>query len=251
MPIPSLALIPLLTLALATKHQTEAVSQKCVIGYVQDYPDRPAILQQINFTKITHLNVAFANPTDDSGTMLVPPNLPALVGAAHQNHVKVLISIGGGGASMNETDRARYFSLISDQNRSAFVQKLADYLETNQLDGLDVDLEGPAINKDYTAFVKDLSSKTKSKGKLLTAAVSAWFGGDQITPEAANEFDYVNVMAYDETGPWDPSKPGQHSSMSYTKKSVDYWLAKGVSKSKLVVGVPFYGYGFGQDFTKD
>src|SRR5947209_18567923 len=39
--------------------------------------------------------------------------------------------------------------------------------------------------------------------------------------------------------------------MEYNKRSVDYWIDKGVPRRKLVVGVPFYGYGFGDAFTPD
>jgi GH18 family chitinase len=228
-----------------------ALKGKVVIGYVQDYSDSPVNIDQIDFTKVTHLNVAFANPVDATGSISVPPNLSTLVSRAHQNGVEVLISIGGGGASTEEAGRQQYFKLISEPARSAFVQKLADYVEVNHLDGLDLDLEGPAINNDYTAFADDLAAALKPRGRLLTAAVSAWYGGDQITAEALGHFDLVNVMAYDATGPWDPSKPGQHSSLEYTKKAVSYWLDRGVPKSKIVVGVPFYGYGFGDAFTKD
>jgi GH18 family chitinase len=53
-------------------------------------------------------------------------------------------------------------------------------------------------------------------------------------------------MAYDKTGPWRPSAPGQHSPMSYVTDHLDYWSKeRNMPKEKLVVGVPFYGYGFG------
>jgi len=247
-----LTILSLLAGAVHGPFASQNHKSKVVIGYVQDYADSPTpALDQIDFKKITHLNVAFANPTDADGNLSVPPSLAEIVGQAHQNGVKVLISIGGGGVSEDAKARQLYFDLISDKNRAGFVQKLAAYVDSNQLDGLDVDLEGPAINKDYEAFVAELAKDLKPKKKLLTAAVSAWFGGDQITAKAFGHFDLINVMAYDATGPWDKTKPGQHSSMEYTKKSVDYWLNRGVPKSKLVLGVPFYGYGFGDAFTKD
>ena len=63
-------------------------------------------------------------------------------------------------------------------------------------------------------------------------------------------FDFINIMAYDGTGPWNPDVAGKHSSLEYSRKSVDYWLGRGLLKSKAVLGVPFYGYGFGQAFRK-
>jgi len=220
---------------------------KLVVGYVQDTQDT---INRIDFGKITHLNVAFANPVDDAGNLSVPPNLAEIVGRAHKSGVKVLISIGGGFVSSDDSARGRYFNLISDGNRSGFIRRLADYVGQNHLDGIDVDLEGPAINKDYAAFVGDLSSALKPKGRLVSAALSDGFGGDQVTSEALSHFDLVNVMAYDASGPWQPAKPGPHSSFDFAKACVAYWLGRGVPKSKIVLGVPFYGWGFGDAFNQ-
>ena len=63
-------------------------------------------------------------------------------------------------------------------------------------------------------------------------------------------FDFVNVMAYDATGSWNPKAPGQHSSIEFAKRNVDYWRKRGLPPSKTVLGVPFYGYGFGKAFRK-
>lgn len=57
-------------------------------------------------------------------------------------------------------------------------------------------------------------------------------------------------MAYDGAGPWEPNAPGQHSSLPFARGNIDYWLRRGLPKSKAVLGVPFYGYGFGEAFKK-
>jgi chitinase len=116
----------------------------------------------------------------------------------------------------------------------------------HNFDGLDVDIEGPSINKDYGAFIADLSKAFKPKGKLLTAALSKGYGGDNVPSSVFSDFDFVSVMAYDGTGPWAPNRPGQHSSMEFARDNVDYWIKRGLPKSKTVLGVPFYGYGFGE-----
>lgn len=38
--------------------------------------------------------------------------------------------------------------------------------------------------------------------------------------------------------------------MEFAKRNVDYWLKRGLPASKTVLGVPFYGYGFGKAFRK-
>jgi GH18 family chitinase len=56
-------------------------------------------------------------------------------------------------------------------------------------------------------------------------------------------------MAYDLTGFWNPDKPGPHSPYSFAEQSIAYWEQQGLSKEKMTLGLPFYGYDF-TDLTK-
>ena len=216
-----------------------------VIGYAPNYNgDLAAFSETIDYARLTHVNIAFENPANDDGDLSFDPQDATLVTKAHAAGVKVLVSIGGGGASGNTELMKRYFWLTSPTRRAGFVRKVADYVTAHDLDGLDVDLEGPSINGDYGAFVRDLGVALSAKGKLLTAALSKGYGGDQVPTEALKAFDYVSVMAYDATGPWAPNRPGPHSSLEFAKDAAQYWVKRGLPKSKLVLGVPFYGYGF-------
>ena len=150
-----------------------------------------------------------------------------MIAEAHARNVKVLVSIGGGGVPDNSVLKARYFDLIADAKRAGFVARLSGYLADHGFDGLDVDLEGPAINRDYGAFIRELASALKPDGKLLTAALSRGFGGGNVPDFALEQLDFLNVMAYDGAGPWDPAKPGQHSSLDFAKGDVDYWAGRG------------------------
>jgi GH18 family chitinase len=221
-----------------------------VVAYIPNWAEVNDV-DPSSFAKLTHVNIAFENPVNDDGDLSFDPNDAPIVEKAHENRVKVLVSIGGGGESGNQKMIARYAALQSDQKRAAFVGKLVAYLNQHQFDGLDVDLEGPGIGKDYGPFISDLSKALIPTGKLLTSAVSQGYGGDQIPSEVLDLFSFVNVMAYDGTGPWDPKRPGQHSSMDYAKSNVAYWVGRGLPKSKAVLGVPFYGYGFGPAFRQD
>jgi GH18 family chitinase len=162
----------------------------------------------------------------------------------------MLVSIGGGAAAENTSLRDRYFHLLSVAKRVRFVAKLTEYVLAHGFDGLDVDIEGPSINEDYAIFIAELGGELAAKGKLLTAAVSKGYGGDRIPQSVFEHFDFVNIMAYDGTGPWSPNSPGQHSSMEFAQRNVAYWLDRGLPKAKTVLGVPFYGYGFGRAFRK-
>ena len=57
-------------------------------------------------------------------------------------------------------------------------------------------------------------------------------------------------MSYDHTGPWRPEKPGPHSPYAEAEAALTYFgVERRIPKDKLVLGVPFYGYGFGPDLT--
>src|SRR5439155_12514997 len=128
----------------------------------------------------------------------------------------------GGAASSDKTLQKRYFALLAEAGRAGFVAKLAGYVEAHHFDGLDVDIEGPSINEDYGAFIRDLAAALQPKGALLTAALSKGYGGDKVPGSVFEHFDFVNIMAYDGTGPWNPKAPGQHSSMEMARNSVEH-----------------------------
>ncbi len=222
-----------------------------VVAYVPNWIDLPAFAQTIDYHKVTHLNLAFENPVDAEGTLSFHAKNTALIEKARQEGVKILVSIGGGGAADNKTLQARYFDLIGSARRARFAATLADYVTTHQFDGLDVDLEGPSINEDYGGFIEALAKVFRERRLLLTAALSKGYGGNRVPDSVFAHFDFINIMAYDGTGPWNPNAPGQHSSMDFAKENVAYWLGRGLPREKAVLGVPFYGYGFGNAAGKN
>ncbi len=227
-----------------------AADEPKVVAYIPNRLDLPHFAEGIDYGKLTHINVAFENPVNDDGDFSFNEKDQALLVKAHEQHIPVLVSIGGGGVAGNKALLARYFALIAKDKRSGFSKRLAEYVDRHQFDGVDVDLEGPAINQDYGPFIEALSAVLEPGGKLLTAAVARDNGGAQISDSVFAHFNFVNIMAYDATGPWNPNRAGQHSSMDYAKTNVAYWLQRGLAKSKVVLGVPFYGYGFGDDYRK-
>lgn len=233
---------------MANPKSTAGVPRPKVIAYVPNWIDLTTFADTIDYAKITHINLAFENPVNDQGDLSFDAKDAVLVAKAHGHHVPVLVSLGGGSASEDKTLLGRYAELLTDAKRAGFVAKIAEYVGRHHFDGLDVDLEGPAIGKDYGAFVHDLARTLKPRGKRLTAALSQGYGGDQVPASVFQDLDFVNIMAYDGTGTWAPASPGQHSSFAFARSSVTYWLGRGLPRSRAVLGVPFYGYGFGKAF---
>jgi spore germination protein YaaH len=212
--------------------------QRTVV-YLPDYRGSLASWQtKIDYSRISYVNLSFADVNEAGDISYKDAGLDAFVAAAHQRGVKVCIAIGGA----NTIDNGGvYATILKDDQRDVFVGKLVAYAVDHQLDCVDVDLEGNGVNQYYEAFVTTLATKLHEKQKELTSAVSSWFG-DKITDKAIAAFDFVNVMAYDLHNPGGSSQPVQSSSVAESQAEVDYWVNRGLAKSKALFGVPFYGY---------
>src|SRR6187402_1043127 len=131
---------------------TTDVSGFKVIGYLPKYTSTLADhLNAFDFTKITHLNIAFFNP-DVNGNFPASQGtgLDTIVSKAHLNNVKVLLSLGGG------SNQSQYANLLTDANRQAFINKVVALVSLYNVDGIDVDLEGDNIDANYEAFITGL-----------------------------------------------------------------------------------------------
>jgi hypothetical protein len=193
---------------------------------------------KLDFSRITYLNLCFAAVDAGGNVSYKDQGLDAFVSAAHAKGGKVCMAIGGATVIDNG---GVYATILQDGSRDAFVGKLTQYAVDHQLDCIDVDLEGNGVNQYYEAFVTSLATQLHGKNKLMTAAVSSWFG-DKISDKAIQAFDFINVMAYDLHNPGGSTEPVQSSSVAEATQEVDYWVGRGLAKSKAVFGVPFYGY---------
>jgi len=199
-----------------------------VVAYVTDAAV-PAVIQ---YDKLTHINYAFLIPNEDGTFAQLNTWMPGeLVRLAHQQNVKVLISVGGWGWDKQFT------SLAANQvTRTAFVLNLVKIVEQYAFDGADIDWEFPdpdQSSQNFLALMKELRAALP-KDKLLTAAVAALGQNAAVIPsESFALVDFVNIMAYDNSGP-------QHSPMDFAQSALDYWLGRGLPPSKAVLGVPFY-----------
>ena len=209
-----------------------------VIGYVPDY--RLYAVNQIDFTKLTHVNYSFGNP-DASGNLVVTDITPLKTAITASNpNIQILLSIGGGAVNVGNWNAV----LSTSGSRASFITQLVNYTTTNNIAGVDVDLEWDfATNTNYSPFVLELKTALQAQNKMMTAALPGGTLFSVITPQALDAFDFINIMAYDYTGPWQPSSPGQHSSYAQAQSAVAFWKTK-VAASKLNLGVPFYSHTF-------
>ncbi len=210
------------------------------IGYIPFY--KVGMVDDLDFEGLTHLNIAFANPDSYGNLHTKTYDYSPLVKKAHAHDVDVFISLAGGGLSSELS--TLWETLMSPSNRSWYISKIAEYVLRNGLQGADMDLEWGDVNQYYSDFILEMRDTFDVYELGLTVALPAIKRFDPITDEALQAFDWINMMVYDARGPWNPDNPGPHASMDFALQAIDFWRGQGIPASKLVLGVPFYGYDF-------
>ena len=268
--------------ASAVTHQDvpAAGEPRRVVGYYADWTARRYPLAAIPASKLTHVNYAFgkigpdhrltfnraaalemASP-DDCTAPECPQGLFNQITLLKRKapHLKFLISVGGW------TDSGPFYEMAArEETRRTFAASCTEFLQTYpQFDGIDIDWEHPVIGgvepgqpRDAQNYVLLLAALREAigAGRLLTVAVSASPRGIEPLDYAGmvRSLDWVSVMTYDfhsgsqrrvgynaalhDNG--DPRDPRLN-----TSDAARALLAKGVPRSKLVVGVPFFGKGW-------
>jgi chitinase len=252
----------LMVLSLCSLLPARAADAPVMVGYFPAFKGLEARLESTRIDHYTHINIAFANP-DGSGELVRDGTMTCMRGGPAGNisvtalrdaaarlrakGAKVLLSVAGGVIPGCSGDWA---ALLGSDKRETVRRELLAIVDAAGLDGIDIDIEGELLTRvdregNYTPFIAALSAGLKAKGKLLTVATASYEGG-MIPVSSIRYFDLVMPMSYDAIGPnW--GQPGsEHSTEAQAKLDVALWLARGVKPERLVLGVPFYGYGFGK-----
>jgi len=159
--------------------------------------------------------------------------------------------------------------LKNAKSRIALEDRIAALVKEKGFDGIDIDFEGKkAATKDYfSTFLKGLAMRMPKHWIMCTietrTPVADRYYGATPPPDAttyANDFkainkycDRVRLMAYDQQGV-DVKLATEYASSSqlYAPIGDPAWVekvvnlaAKDISKKKLMIGIPTYGYEFG------
>lgn len=266
--------IPSSTLQKPTPVSPISPSKKYIVGYYASWgPSVNYPPSSIDASKLTHINYAFGNVSSDNKLVLSNssvdlPNFEGLRKLKLKNpSLKLLISVGGWGGS-------KYFSnaALTPESRETFANSCVNFIVTHGFDGVDLDWEFPVsggiagiINRpedkqNFTKLIQAIrqklneQSKKDSKKYLLTIAgapSTSYLKNIELT-NILPYLDYIFIMGYDLHGPWDkyadfnaPLYNTQESSPQYSisvNDSVRNYLNAGAPASKLVMGMPFYGY---------
>jgi GH18 family chitinase len=198
-----------------------------VVGYLPSY--RQSSFSKVDLSALTHINY-FSVTATDSGALstgnVSASNLNTVVAAAHAAGVTVSITIGP----------QRFVNLAADPvARATFAANIVNYALTYNLDGIDIDWEPPAGNNvaNYALLINDLHAAASPHRLLITAAVNPWT--NEIPVAAVNsKMDWLNVMCYD-------FRYDDNANYTDSISGLTDWTNYGVTKNKIVMGVPFYG----------
>jgi chitinase len=205
-----------------------------LVGYLPDYDGSYAdFAQTIDFSKMTHLYLAFGLPPFCDGTCTessdmqfslnqTDEDIRTLVDTAHRKGVKVVLSIGGGGGDQ------QILQFYNAGLSKPLVRSLNEYIHQHNLDGVDLDIEDPNnMGIPYEIFTRTLIETFHPQGKIVTAAVAEYLQ-DSMPDRALHMFDFINVMNY--------------SNYSDATDAMNYYHEmKSVPRDQMTLGVPFFG----------
>lgn len=224
--------------------ENDTPSERRVVGYLPDWSY--SFYKELDFSTLTHINIAFCNP-DTNGELsnyIPDQEMKAIVEKAHENDVKVLAALGGGGGCDN------YPALLKDEAAMVtFNENIMEYCEKYDLDGIDLDIElgsNSELWEYYDEWCVSLRKLCDERDYLMTTATAQWVAV-RVSDETFSYFDFLNVMAYD-----NEASPESHSTYAFAQECLDFFhIDRGIAKDKLVLGVPFYGRGYHADGSLD
>ncbi|XP_011337559.1 chitinase-3-like protein 2 isoform X2 [Ooceraea biroi] len=218
----------------------------------------------------THIIVGFASVVNSTLQVGNNARLYEQVVALKNREPKLKVMISAGG--INELHDGFPEMVKSHANRKKFIKSVLNVTKTFHLDGFDVDWEFPAwLGADdrekihFVQLLQELRKEFDRSGRklLLTVAVAApqaIIDQSYSVPEMAEHVDFINLMSYDYhfyvwyfpvtdlNAPLFPraTETGYLSTLN-VNFSAQYWLAKGMPREKIVVGVPTYGHSYTLD----
>jgi chitinase len=237
---------------LATKASEPAKpsSSNRLVAYWASWTAAALPIAKIDWSKVTHVAHAFVLPSSSGGLTGVSTYAnDELVAAAHAHGAKVVASVGGWGANFDAN--------VASAARAKTVSALASLCKNHGYDGIDIDWEYPtaATAAGWASLVTELRAALDAIDPKLTisAAVSGAPSNRAVLPKkGVDALTWMGVMTYDYAGPWSAST-GHHAPLhdsvggdgGSTQSAIDYITdTLAVPASKVLFGLPFYGYQF-------
>src|SRR6202044_26592 len=165
--------------------------------------------------------------------------------AAGMQIVPSLAAVTGGRWSYQPVARVLHSPALMTQQ----IDAIAALVEANHYAGIDIDYEQlrAGDRQDFTTFCERLAAALHAKGKVLSVALFAKSSDAGNSPtNVAQDYraigqaaDQVRLMGYDYH--WASSAPGPVAPIGWVRAVLRYARTQ-IPASKIVLGVPLYGY---------
>ncbi|RAP78186.1 glycosyl hydrolase family 18 protein [Paenibacillus montanisoli] len=200
-----------------------------------------AVLEQISQTQGLDVDSPTWFELSSADGTITDSSDPALVEELKTSGIKLTPLVS------NQFDAALTSAFLSDPAAmNKFITTLVRRLSELRVEGVNVDFEGMA-GKDralYTEFIRNLTGAAHKAG--LTVSIDLPRGDVKWdlktaydTAALAQIVDMIMIMAYDQH--WKGSdEAGSVAELTWVEDGVKQFLAYGVPRSKLMLGIPFY-----------
>lgn len=200
---------------------------------------------------LDEFNVVWYFSQKNGSIVRVGENL-SMVKTARAKGLKVFASLSNMNLQTYEFDPVIANSILkTSQTRNSHIDKIYSICVKGGYDGIDLDWESlyPKDKDRFSLFVEALAMKLHKVGKQLSIAVHPKVSepGDWDGPKSQDwkrlgaAVDEFKIMTYDYSGPW--SAPGPVAPPEWVDQVLTHAEAL-VPASKIMMGMPFYGYDF-------
>jgi len=215
-------------------------------------------LTDIDWNNITHLVLSSAKIKDGLPDFKFGEstlNIAALVTAAHNNGVYVLLEVAGEYTAVNAVtpwgDFTFYNAVTTANGRKNVSKALLDYASKNKFDGINVFMDKASVNGVYDdpatlkLFFEELATTAPEEtewGKfhLTMSVVSGWTRGSLNDMVNMPRYDWINVLAFAN----EDLTPAPHASFWAFTDNIDYWILQDVAKDRIVPVAPAFGINY-------
>ncbi|MCL2016968.1 MAG: glycosyl hydrolase family 18 protein [Defluviitaleaceae bacterium] len=175
------------------------------------------------------------DPNEPNGTLISFASQD-YVDWAHNSGVQVWAKVFDTNHDISQTILTNY------QARAHVIEQLLGFVDTYNLDGLNIDFEHlrTAVGRYYLQFLREIAPPMRERGAVLSVATfvpAPWFS-HYYHELVGRTVDFVAIMAYDEHYGGSP-EPGPVASLPFVERFMSQTAAL-IPPHKVLMGLPFY-----------
>jgi len=247
-----LTLTTLTILALALLAPTALAKEYNVSAWLPSWEEEEAFQSFKDNADTINTISPFWYHLNDDGTLAAPEDgeNQEIIDFARTNNIIIIPTIS------NSFNGDRVSGIINDPEiKKQSIQNIVDLVRKHNYDGIDIDYEG--LNSEdkeaFTAFIKDLREELNHYDKKLTIAIQAksypalikYGDRGQDWKQLSQYVDEFRIMTYDYG--WRGSIPRPVAPYYWVEEVIEY-AVDNVPREKIYIGIPFYGYGWSEDY---